>query len=228
MRTALVLLFLLALASVPGLGPAAARHSTRSRCSEYFAAHPRLGAAAGPAVAVRRVRLALVRGDLPAAVRLARRLPRRRASGCTPRALRPAAGGTARLDRLPAHVALVETAGADAVLAAPAGRCARLARRQRDRRRGTARCRPRRATCARPATCCSTSRLVAAARRHRARRRCSATRAPCWSRRATGFSNTVLAYDDVKPGRRFDADRLGRSASTLDDFAATYADAARR
>lgn len=39
-----------------------------------------------------------------------------------------------------------------------------------------------------------------------------------------GFANTVLAYDDIKPGRRFDASRLVPFNFVLDDFRATYAD----
>lgn len=37
-----------------------------------------------------------------------------------------------------------------------------------------------------------------------------------------GFANTVLAYDDIKPGRRFDASRLVPFNFVLDDFRATY------
>ena len=39
-----------------------------------------------------------------------------------------------------------------------------------------------------------------------------------------GFANTVLAYDDIKPGRRFDATRLVPFNFVLDDFRATYGD----
>jgi cytochrome c biogenesis protein len=39
-----------------------------------------------------------------------------------------------------------------------------------------------------------------------------------------GFSNTVLAFDDIKPGRRFDASRLVPFTVYLDDFRATYDD----
>jgi len=39
-----------------------------------------------------------------------------------------------------------------------------------------------------------------------------------------GFANTVLAYDDIKPGRRFDAGRLVPFSFVLDDFQGTYAD----
>ena len=38
----------------------------------------------------------------------------------------------------------------------------------------------------------------------------------------SGFANTVLAYDDISPGRRFDAGNLVPLNFTLDDFAATY------
>jgi cytochrome c biogenesis protein len=39
----------------------------------------------------------------------------------------------------------------------------------------------------------------------------------------TGFSNTVLQYDDIHPGRRFQASSLVPFAVHLDDFRATYA-----
>ena len=39
-----------------------------------------------------------------------------------------------------------------------------------------------------------------------------------------GFATTVFAYDDIKPGRRFDADRLVPFSFMLDDFQGTYAD----
>ena len=39
-----------------------------------------------------------------------------------------------------------------------------------------------------------------------------------------GFANTVLAYDDIKPGRRFDADALVPFSFVLDDFQGTYGD----
>ncbi len=39
-----------------------------------------------------------------------------------------------------------------------------------------------------------------------------------------GFANTVLSYDDIKPGRRFDPDRLVPFNFVLDEFRATYAD----
>ena len=39
-----------------------------------------------------------------------------------------------------------------------------------------------------------------------------------------GFANTVLSFDDVNPGRRFTADRLVPFDLTLTDFRATYAE----
>jgi len=39
-----------------------------------------------------------------------------------------------------------------------------------------------------------------------------------------GFANSVFAYDDIKPGRRFDADRLVPFSFALEEFRATYAD----
>jgi cytochrome c biogenesis protein len=38
----------------------------------------------------------------------------------------------------------------------------------------------------------------------------------------SGFANTVLSYDDIKPGRRFDEAGLVPLHFVLDDFAATY------
>ena len=74
MRTALVLLFLLAIAAVPGLAAAAAP-AEPDQDRAYIAIARRLGPVPRPHRHVRRVRLDLVRRDLPAAVRLAGRLP---------------------------------------------------------------------------------------------------------------------------------------------------------
>ncbi len=74
MRTALLLLFLLALAAVPGsLLPQ--RSIDPTLVDLYIAHHPKLGPFLDRLVRVRRLRLPLVRGDLRAAVRLADRLP---------------------------------------------------------------------------------------------------------------------------------------------------------
>ena len=39
-----------------------------------------------------------------------------------------------------------------------------------------------------------------------------------------GFANTILAYDDISPGRQFDADRLVPFSFALDEFQGTYDD----
>ena len=149
MRTALVLLFLLALAAVPGsLVPQRSVDPRAPRSSPTQ--HPTLGAVVRPAVALRGLLLAVVRRDLPAAVRLARRL---------------------RAAAQPAHLrARARPAAARAAHLAAAGARVRDGRRRRRRRAGSARraaCaaggsgstsptgrrRPSGATCARPATC---------------------------------------------------------------------------
>ena len=43
-------------------------------------------------------------------------------------------------------------------------------------------------------------------------------------REGDGFANTVLSYDDISPGRQFDADRLVPFSFALEDFRATYDD----
>ncbi len=39
-----------------------------------------------------------------------------------------------------------------------------------------------------------------------------------------GFANTIFSYDDINPGRQFDADRLVPFSFVLDDFRGTYDD----
>ena len=75
MRTALVLLLLLALGAIPGLGDPAAR-GRRAEDPELAGRPPAPDADLRPARAVRRLPLAVVRRDLPAAVDLAGRLHR--------------------------------------------------------------------------------------------------------------------------------------------------------
>ena len=120
MRTALVLLFLLALAALPGaLLPQ--RSLNQRLVDQYFADHPTLAPAARPARLLRRLRRALVRRGLPAADDLAGRLPaaahaRARPRRCGPRRWRPRATSpgcrttpsprsTSRSARPPARVA---------------------------------------------------------------------------------------------------------------------------
>ena len=139
MRTALVLLLLLAIAAVPGsilpqrgidagTGRGLPRPSTRTA-----------RAVARPARLLRRLRLAVVLRDLPAAVRLAGRLRRAAVAGSTgtPCAPQPPRAPR-RLERLPEHAELAgATAPVDEALAAAAGGAAgRRYRVARARRRG--------------------------------------------------------------------------------------------
>ena len=140
-----------------------------ARAAQFAAQHPALAPWYDRLVAVRRLLLAVVRRDLPAAVRLARRL-RAAAQPAAPRRRRgpgrPARPGTS--SRLPAHESSTTDARPSDVLAAaragpaPAGGSASTSAR---------RCRspPRRATCARPATWSSTWRCCC-----------------CWSRWPSG------------------------------------------
>ena len=94
MRTALVLLFLLALASVPGsLLPQ--RPLNPIKVDSYIADHPQLARVLDAAGLLRRLRRALVRRDLPAAVHLAARLRAAPAAAARQGDAQPAAGGTA-------------------------------------------------------------------------------------------------------------------------------------
>ncbi len=103
MRTALILLLLLAIAAIPGsLLPQTEPRPGAGRRS-YITRPPDTRPAAGPARLLRRVLLALVLGDLPAAVRLAGRLPGAPAAPAPGQPAGQAAGGAGRLDRLP-HV----------------------------------------------------------------------------------------------------------------------------
>ena len=128
--------------------------------TRYFAAAPEAGADAGPARRVRRVRVGLVRRDLPAAVHVAGGLRGAAAASTTcGRCGRPPPDAPRRLDRLPQHAYTDPR---------PATRRRRRGRRRRaaapplpDRGPrqpdGGGPSRPRRATSRRPATCCSTS-----------------------------------------------------------------------
>ena len=215
MRTALVLLFLLALAAVPArwcrsaastrCGPRSSRRSTRRsrrgttgcRCSTST---PRRGSRRSTCCCSSRWSAACCRA---AGRTWARRAPDRR------RAAQPR--------RLPVHRALDDRRDA-------ATRCSTRARRRCARRRfrvDVARRlgrRPRRATCARPATwsstwrcCCCSSRVALGS--------LFGFKANVLVVEGDGFSNTLTAYDTCPPGalvrrRR----RWRRSPSTLDDL----------
>ena len=206
MRTALILLFLLALGSIPGsVLPQQGTDPRRGAAVLHLA--PRPGALAEPPGAVQRVRRALVRGDLPAAVRVAGRL--RRAADVQAGGLGPDAAAARAAEPGPAAALRRPTprpcrprrrsTGPPRCSAASGSGCAARRGRPGDQSTGTG-CRPRRGTCARWATCCSTCPCSACCSRSRPAA-CSATRpTSCWSRGST-FVNTASALDEFHPGR---------------------------
>ena len=209
MRTAIVLLFLLALAAVPGsLLPQ--RSLSQSNVTQYFADHPDLAPVLDRLYLFDVFQLAVVRRGLPAALRLAHRLRAAAGAGAPPRAARGTPGGAPAPD-------------------APAGR--RRAdhgspRRGRPGRGGggtpgppvpggapRGSCRPRRGISRRPATCCSTCRWW---------RCCSAwpaassgaTRAASWSPRARVSATPSSSTTPTPPAPSSTAATSPRSAST--------------
>ena len=203
MRTALVLLFLLALAQRARVGAAAAGHRPAGGAAVLRRA-PVAGAAAGPAVAVQRVRRALVRRDLPAAVRLARGLRD------------PAHVPAGRLGAAAAAAGTAPTWPGCRSRPATRPRSPRTRRSPRRRRccrpsgsgcaPATAGCRRKRATCGKPGTCCSTWRCS----------RCSPRSAlgGMFGYKANrllvvgdSFANTATDLDAFHPGRAVSAAR---------------------
>ena len=223
MRTALVLLFLLALASVPGsLLPQ--RPLNPTKVDQYIADAPGLVAGPRRGRLLRRVRRALVRGDLPAAVHLADRLRRAAADGArrAPCCRAPPAVPR-RLERLPAADSFAAGRSARRGGGRRGRAAARLADRDPDRgrRRGDGRRReglpprdrqpglPRRAgrccwSASRSASCCGYQGTGAG---HRGQ---------------PGICNAVPLYDSFRPGSSstvrdlapFCIDRSTTSAST--------------
>ena len=130
MRVALILLFLLALASLPGaLLPQWTLDAGRT--AQFIVDNPTLGPDPGPAGLLRGLRLALVRGHLPGPVHLADRLP-----GPAHLGLRPGAAGQAGRDPAQPRPAAARTPPRSATAEAPEdgrgphrGRSARLAAR---------------------------------------------------------------------------------------------------
>ena len=95
MRTALFLLLLLAIGAIPG-STFPQRSIDPARTAAVDRRPPHRRARAGPAGVLRGLRVAVVRGHLPAAVRLAHRLrPAAHADPLAPGAVRPAAGAPA-------------------------------------------------------------------------------------------------------------------------------------
>ena len=198
----------------PRVGPAAARH--RPGPGQRVPRRPPHGrAVARPARLLRRLRLAVVRGDLPAAVRLARRLrppaPRQhcagdaRAAAARPAQPRAAARAPRSSRRRRRRRAGRPRRRGRALLRRPLPRRRHGVRR---RRRGRGRERlPR----ARPATWSSTSRCWRCSSRSRSAR-CSATRATCIVRRAAAFADTGDAVRLLHARRRV---RPGDAAAVL-------------
>ncbi len=228
MRTALILLFLLALASIPG-SVLPQRGTNPLRVDQWLADNPSSGPVAGSVRLLRRVLLAVVRGGVPAAVHLAHRLrPATVAASTGGPCYAPPPPAPRRSRRLPVstefestgsrrrrprsrpatHLAPQPLAGARGDPRANGG----------DGSRGS---RPRRATCARPATwsstwrsssCSSVSPWAA----------CSAGRATSSSARAHGFSNTLTQYDAWGGGRFVSPDALAPFSFTLDTFTVDF------
>ena len=138
----------------PRIAVPAARLRTCRRSTSTWRDHPTLGPGARPARAVRRVRLAVVRRDLRAAVRLPGRLRACPRSWQHVRRAAPAAAGGAAAPRPAArapHSGVGRgTAGRPRRGAGPAALAALAGRTVVRPRPAAARSPPRRATCARP------------------------------------------------------------------------------
>ena len=123
MRTALILLLLLAVAAVPGSICRSARQL--ENVNGYLRAHPSLGPWLDRFSALRRVLLALVLRDLPAAVHLAGRLPGAPAAPARCATSSPSRReAPARLDRLPHSAPCAAATPAAAAAGAAGRRCA--------------------------------------------------------------------------------------------------------
>ena len=221
MRTALVLLFLLALAAVPGsLLPQ--RSLSQNKVNAVLHRPPDAGAGAGPALPVRRLQLAVVRRDLPAAVHLADRL--RAAAGA--RARPGAAGRAAAGPAQPAPAARLRRAAprrwpapqaldvVEEELRVRRFRVVRAGRRAGALRREGLPAR-------RPATCCSTSPWWRCCSAWPAAS-CGATRAASWSPRARASATPSSSTTPTRPGRWSTSSDLTPLCVDLDNFQAKY------
>ena len=223
MRTALVLLFLLAVAALPGRAAAAALAEPGAR-RPVLRRQPDARAGAGPARLLRRLRRAVVRRGLPAADGLAGGLRAAARRGARPRAAgragrdaaqpRPAAAPRApTVDETPEAVAGARSragcaAGADG--ARGARRRPHLLRREGLPARGR-----------QPGVPPEPDR---AAGRRSPPASCSATRARSSCSSGGGqFCNTgILGYDSFRAGLRVDGTDLEPFCVRVDDFTATY------
>ena len=209
MRTALVLLFALALAAVPGLAAAAAQRRPGPGQRLPHRSTRRLGPIYDRVGLFARLHLALVLRDLPAAVRLAGRLHHSPGRRCTPGRSAPGRRRTPRnLSRLPAYATADRRRRRPTTTCCDAGRGAAAATALPGRSARETAWRPSAATCARPATWSSTSACCSC---------CSGWRSgTLYGFRGTsvvivgqGFANNLTQYDDFTSGARFtDADLM--------------------
>ena len=186
---------------------------------------------ARPARLLRRLRLAVVRRDLPAAVRLARRLRAAAHADALARHARPARRAR---PRAPGAAARARRAGASTASgrgdrARPPGRpCAASASASaRRRRRARTPSAPRAATCARPATCVFHARADRASSSASRSGTCSAGAATgsCpWARRSPTPSRR---YDTLSPGPWVDTEDLKPFSVTIDKLDVTFEERAR-
>ena len=173
---------------------------------QYYAAHPALAPGPGPAGAVQRVRRALVRGDLPAAVRSPwpaaccrgrSGWPARPGQQPPPRPAQPGPAAAVRPVTMTALAPDDALASAAALLRGPAVPAAHRRRLGVGGKGLPARGRQ-------PAVPPGPARPAGRGRPGRA---CSATRRTgCWSR-ADSFANTVTAWTQFRPGRLVSAAR---------------------
>ena len=224
MRTALVLLFLLAVGGDPGLGVPAARGQRRDASpvlpspSELAPLLDRLGGfectrRPGSPPIYLLLFTSLVGCVVPRLVDHVRAL----------RAVPPDA--PQRLDRLPQHAARPSRADEPAAVAASVAAALRRRRFRtvvRERETAAGPCPPRRATSRRPATCCSTSRCSRCWSGWASGTGTAGTATACWCGRRPGLLQLAAAVRRIlarPPGRR------GRPADVLPqltDFQAAY------
>ena len=214
MRTALVLLLLLALAAIPGLGDPAERRRLARRPRSWQDAAPAADADLRAARPVLGLRLAVVLRDLHPADGLAGRLHRAAPVRLLARRCAPSRRPRPRnLTRLPGpRVVHAPTTTPDDVLGPRRATLLRK-RRYRVRRSPTdARVAPSAATCARPATCSSTSSVLVVLVGF-AIGSLFGYKGGVILVVGNGFSNTLTQYDDFVPGASSTPTTWSRSPS---------------
>ena len=231
MRTALVLLLLLALGAIPGsVIPQGGVDALKTR--DWQAAHPHADADLREARAVRRLRLAVVRGDLPAADGLAGRLHRAAAVRLLARAAAPQPPAAPRnLTRLPDHASYTHRRGAGrrARARAAGARCGPGGYRrlgELDRRRAAGSAAERGYLREAGNLLFHLSVLVVLV--GFAIGSLFGYKGGVILVVGNGFSNNLTQYDDFDPGGLFDADGMEPFCFTVDDFDVRVADSGPR